>query len=142
MAGLVTMPFHPMFVHFPIAFFLSALGLEILSRIFGNERWSQTAFQLFVLACLSTPLVVLTGLWEAKRLNLVSHPVLDIHRSFALITMVSSLSAWVIISFLRKKNQKATKALTLFFLVILVCLVIIVAYNGGRMVYEYGAGVA
>ena len=77
---------HPKLVHFPIALFTSAMGLEVLSLCFKKESLHRTAVHIYILAALISPLVVLTGLQDAQHLHL-NHPVLTIHRNFALLTM-------------------------------------------------------
>lgn len=83
-------PIHPKVVHFPVALFMTALGLDLAGLIFKRESFHKTAVQIYVIAALVTPLVVRTGIWEAARLHL-SHPVLEKHRVLALWTMWASL---------------------------------------------------
>ena len=95
-----SIPLHPMVVHFPIALFISAMVLEILSRIFKKESLHQTALQLFIFATFITPFVALTGLWEANEEHLVRHRVLDLHKFFAFATMILSLLSLGVLWFL------------------------------------------
>ena len=130
---------HPMVVHFPIALFVSALILELGSLLFKKENLHQTAVVIYVLATVIAPLVVWTGLEEAERVHLTHHPVLDLHRNFALLTMYSSLLSLPILFLLRK--SKALRWIFLIQLLMVVSFVTLTAYNGGRMVYEYGVGI-
>ena len=136
-AGL---PLHPMLVHFPIALFVSSLGLEIFSFIFKKDSLHRSALYLYILAALLSPLVVLTGLAEAEEMHL-KHRVLDLHKFFALLTMSSSLISLPILWFVHKQNERSARFLFIFFAVMIVIFVTLAAYNGGRMVYEYGIGV-
>nr|MBP9855290.1 hypothetical protein [Candidatus Omnitrophota bacterium] len=51
---------HPRMIHFPIALFIGAMGMEILSFIFKKETLHRTALHMYILAAVITPLVVLT----------------------------------------------------------------------------------
>ena len=130
-----------MLVHFPIALFVGALVFEILGLILKIEPFRKTALHIYTFAALFSPLVVLSGLEEADDLNL-RHPILSWHKNFALWTMWFSLVSLPILWFIRKK---ISKSFSILFLTILVCVVVLVtltAYNGGRLVYEYGVGSA
>ena|SRR3989338_4548701 len=130
---------HPKLIHFPIALFLSAMGLEVLSLILKKDNLHRTALHIYILAALITPLAVLTGLQEAKHINL-NHPILTTHKNFALLTMWGSLASLPILWFVRK-NTKVFRIVFLIFTLIIVIFVTIAGHNGGRMVYEYGVGV-
>ncbi len=133
-------PIHPKVVHFPIALFMTALGLDLASLIFKRESFHKTAVQIYVIAALMTPLVVRTGIWEATRLHL-SHPVLEKHRVFALWTMGTSLISLPVLWFIKQKSQKFFRVFFIVFLIVIAGLVTVAGHNGGRMVYEYGVGV-
>ena len=144
-------PIHPKIVHFPIALFMTALGLDFVSLIFpatggsalGGEKESlhKTAMHIYVIAALMTPLVVRTGLWEEERLHL-GHPVLETHRMFALWTVWVSLMSLPVLWFIKQKSQKIFRVFFIIFLIVVAGLVTLTGHNGGRMVYEYGVGVA
>ncbi len=131
---------HPMIIHFPIALFLMALALDILSFVTKKETFHQSALTLYVIAALLTPLVVRTGIWEATKIGL-SHPLLDEHRTFALWTMWTSLMSLPLLWLIKKEAPKYFRILFLVFLISTAILVSIGADKGGRMVYEYGVGI-
>ena len=130
---------HPKVIHFPIALFIGAMGMEVLSLVFKKDNLHWTAFHMYVFATVITPFVVLTGLQEAEHLHL-SHPILTIHRNFALLTMWGSLVSLLILWLAKKKGEKALRIIFIFFLLMLAIFVSIAGHNGGRMVYEYGVG--
>ena len=130
---------HPKVIHFPIALFIGAMGMEVLSLIFKKDNLHRTALHMYILATVITPFVVLTGLQEAEHLHL-SHPILTIHRNFALLTMWGSLVSLPVLWLASKKGEKVLRIVFLIFLLMLVAFVSITGYNGGRMVYEYGVG--
>jgi uncharacterized membrane protein len=131
---------HPMLVHFPVALFVCALGLEAVSLIFKKERLHATAVVIYILAALSTPFAALTGLWEAWELHL-NHPVLNLHRTFAFWTMGVSLVSLAVLGMVRKRAPSRFRLLFILFAVTTAMLVSLAAHNGGRMVFEYGIGV-
>lgn len=134
--------FHPILVHFPIALFISAMGLEILAIVFKKENLQEASWLNFILAVLITPLVVLTGWQEARHLHL-SHKVADIHKIFAFwtfgISSILAIGLWLI---KKKFSKKLFRILFFISLILVVALVSICGYYGGRLVYEYGIGVA
>ena len=119
MAG-VDIPLHPMVVHFPIALFISALGLEILSLILKKESLHRTALQIYILAAIVAPFVVWTGLKEAEKWHLVNHPVLNLHRNFALLTMWSALITLPVLWIVKKRLSHAFRWMFLIFLLMVV----------------------
>ena len=130
---------HPKVIHFPIALFLGAMGMECFSLIFKKDNLHQTAFHMYIFATVITPVVVLTGLQEAEHLHL-SHPILTIHRNFALLTMWGSLVSLLILWLAKKKGEKVLRIIFIVFLLMFAAFVSVAGYNGGRMVYEYGVG--
>ena len=131
---------HPMLVHFPIALFVSALVFELLYLLLKKEFLHQAALTVYVLAVCLAPLAVLTGLREADELHL-KHPVLDIHRRFALSALWISLASLPVFWLAHRKSKKLFNALFFGTLLAVVACVCVAAYNGGRLVYEYGVGV-
>jgi len=132
---------HPIIVHFPVALFLTAAGLEVLSLIFKKESLHQTAWHLFILAVAAAPLAVWTGLQEAEEHNLINHAVFNLHKNFGLLTMWGSLVSLPVILFFKKKNTRWFRTVFVVCAFLISMSVAITAYNGGKMVYEYGIGV-
>ena len=128
-----------MLIHFPIALFIAALGFEVASVILRKEKLHQTAFSLYVLAALVSPVVVQTGLWEEDALR-IHHPILEIHETFALLTMWGALASLPIFWLVKKKKPAFFRRVFIFFTLLIAATVTIAAYNGGKMVFEYGIG--
>ena len=133
-------PLHPKVVHFPIALFVTAFGLEVLSLISKKNIFHQCAVCSYVLAAFAAPLVVRTGLWEEARLKL-HHPLLEQHEAFALWTMWTSLISLPVLWLVYRKSQKVFRIFFILCLMSAVTLVALTADKGGDMVYKYGVGV-
>lgn len=131
---------HPKLIHFPIALFISAMGLELLSLFSKNEKLHWTAIHIYILATLVTPLVVITGLQDANHLNL-HHPVLTIHEKYGHLTMWTSLASLPILWLVNRQSPKVMKVIFMLLLLVIATFVTITGHNGGRMVYEYSVGV-
>lgn len=134
-------PYHPLFVHFPVALFLMSLVFEVVSRVFRHDRLHHAAFYMFIAATLITPWTVRTGEMQAHALNL-HHPVLESHERFAELTLWLSVIAWPVVYFLSARHPRAARWVFLGALVALAVTVSLAAHFGGRMVYEYGVGVS
>ncbi len=135
------MPLHPKVVHFPIALFITALGFEILSVVFKKEPFHRTAWYLFVFASLMTVIVVRTGILEQARLHM-NHPILSEHRTYALWTMWGALVALPCLMALKRFTPQIFRGIFLCVLILVSVGVSVTGHHGGRMVYEYGAGVS
>jgi uncharacterized membrane protein len=133
-------PMHPKLVHFPIALIITALILDILSRIFRRGNLHEAAVVIYVVAVFFTPVVVWAGLWEQQRLHL-HHPVLAQHKLYAFVTMWLSLLSLPALWLIKIKFLKAFRIVFSCLLLCLAMLVTVTGYYGGKMVYEYGAGV-
>lgn len=131
---------HPMVVHFPIALLISAFIFETGYHLFKRESLHQTAIYIYGLAVCVTPFVVWTGLLEAER-NHLNHPVLTLHRNFALVVCWMSLISVPGLWWIHKRSTKIFKLVFLILLAVLSACVVVTAFNGGRLVYEYGIGV-
>ena len=123
---------HPKLVHFPIALFLSAWVLVVLSQLLKKEPMYKAAMYVYVMAAFSSALAVLSGLWEANRLNL-HHPVLYAHRNYAIILLIVS---WIGVVAMRRRP------LFICFCWLTAVLVFVVGYFGGELVFHYGVGVS
>ena len=132
--------FHPMLVHFPIALFVGALVMEIISLLFKRDNLHRTAIHMCVLGVSLLPLVVLTGLEEVEELK-VRHPVANLHKNLAFGTAGISVLAVPCLLFFLKRAARQFRFFFIIFLLLIVGFVTATAYNGGRLVYEYGVGV-
>ena len=92
------------------------------------------------MAVLLSPLVVQTGHWEEEKLQ-IHHRVFELHETFATWTMWMGLVALAVLWLVKKRFDKYFRTVFLVFLLCCAVLVSLTAYNGGRLVYEYGIGI-
>lgn len=139
-AFFMTLPaIHPLIVHFPIALAMTAFFFQILGIFKSDEKFLKTAWYLLLCVAVVMPLAALTGWFEVERIKL-RHPILDAHRLAGFIALGL---AWIAVAtgyFLRQSNKQKFVLLILLFLLALS--VGIAGFYGGKMVYEYGVGVA
>jgi uncharacterized membrane protein len=131
---------HPLVVHFPIALFISAVIFEAAAFILRKESFHQAAVYIYVLAGVMTPLAVYTGMEEAAHEHL-KHPIADLHRSLALGVMGTAFVSLPLLRVVHRRFARYFRFVFMVFLISLAVLVALTAYNGGRLVYEYGIGV-
>ena len=130
---------HPIVVHFPIALLLTAFGVEILSLLFKKENLHQAAWYNYLLGILATIAAILAAWWDGETLK---HPIFYAHRNFAYATLGIALLSGIILSLIKKRNDKIFRIAFFISLLVIVILVSITGYFGGRLVYDYGIGVA
>ena len=134
-------PWHPMLVHFPIALTVMALVFALIGFGRADNSWYKAAVRLTWTAALSCWPAALAGLLEARRLG-IHHPLVDNHRTVALI-LTAVLTVGVLIhGRLSCKAAGEARWFLVFMLIIAVTLAAVTGYWGGHMVYEYGLGVA
>ncbi len=129
-------PTHPMFIHFPIAFYLGTLVLDVMSRMNPSPGLVRVGTYLLVMAVIGTVPLVITGLidWagmvpgSSKRRLATQHMLAQLAaNAFFVVTLV-----------IRWPNRSQPQADTLWIaLEVIGYLVIIVGqYLGGVLVYE------
>jgi uncharacterized membrane protein len=135
-------PSHPMFVHFPIAFYLAVLVFDVMALIEPNAGLMQANIYLLFGALLATVILAITGLvdWfgmvkgSSKRRLATTHLLVQITAAlFFQFTLI-----------LRLGNQGVDQPETLWVILeVIGYLVIIVGqYLGGVLVYERGMRVS
>lgn len=134
---------HPVFVHFPIALFLTSIAFYLLGGILKREDWLHVGKWLLFVGTLSTLFTAWTGLQAARTVSHggETHTILMLHQylGLAILGLSVALSVWVGIA----RENLPRKGKTVFFamLVLLGLLVVQTADLGGRMVFLNGVGV-
>lgn len=138
------MPLHPVTVHFPIATMFVVLGLCVWRLVKElSPDISKLTFYLFAISELALLITVLTGRASGQDLlpSEELREVLDLHEilGYAVIWANGLLLIWMYL----RHHRWERKELAGFVLVLgLICgLMAFSSHLGGRMVYEFGAGV-
>jgi uncharacterized membrane protein len=131
-------PSHPMFVHFPIAFYLAVLVFDVFALIEPNAGLMQANIYLLGGAAIATVILVITGLvdWfgmvrgSSKRRLATKH----------LLVQVTGTAFFLITFLLRLGNQGVDRPETLWLVLEIIGYLILIVgqYLGGVLVYEKG----
>lgn len=134
--------FHPLVVHFPLAFLTGAALLYLLAGLARRESWGWTALWFLVLGTVSAAVAVATGLYAEPGVMIarsVRAQLLEPHKRLMLATFALStvLSLWAVAD-----RPIPTKGRLIFLLLLLLLLAGMTwgADYGGRLVYDYNAG--
>jgi uncharacterized membrane protein len=134
--------YHPLLVHFPIAFIYGASLLYFVAWIAASEKLQWAAFWVLLLAALSAAIALASGFYAAPGL-MVSQSVRDellAHHKHLMVSasiLTGVLTLWALAS-----RPMPTRARVLFMAGLLALMVMIAAGAdlGGEMVYGYNAG--
>jgi uncharacterized membrane protein len=134
--------YHPLLVHFPIAFIYGASLLYFVAWITASEKLQWIAMWMLVLAALSAGLTLVSGFYAAPGL-MVSESVRDellAHHKHLMVSasiLTGVLTLWALAS-----RPMPTRARFLFMAGLIALMVLIAAGAdlGGEMVYGYNAG--
>ena len=134
--------YHPMFVHFPIAFWLGALLFEFLAVRRASEDFHRTAARLLYLGTLAGAFTAMTGWWAGDSIPAgPAQQALERH-SFLMLTSFSvALGLCIFAFFARKDFTQKYRKLLLLGLLVLAVLLTIGADRGAQLVYQYGSAV-
>lgn len=134
---------HPLFVHFPIAFFTAFFVIDCLGALSKKTQWRYVAGWLLHLGTIAAIFTVIAGLFAAESVEHGEdvHEIMERHEhiGIAVLSLALFLSAW------RLKqwgiNSKGSNTLFLAFSGFLCLLISLGADLGGLMVYQYGVSV-
>ena len=129
-------PSHPMFVHFPIAFYLATLVFDVMSRLTPSPGLVRAGTYLLVGAALSTVILVITGLVDytgmipgsSKRKTATKHMLANFV-SFGFFA-TSLVLRWP------NRDQPQAEMVWIVLEVIGFLVVSVAQYLGGVLVYE------
>ncbi len=134
---------HPLFVHFPIAFWLGALLFELLAVVRASEEWHRTAVRLLYLGTLCAFAAVGTGLLAEESVpeKGPAHDVFEIHETMMYVTTSVAVGLCMFAFFMRKKFTPGLRKLLLAGLVVLAVLLTLGSDRGAQLVYQYATSV-
>lgn len=134
---------HPLFVHFPIAFWFGALLFEALGIWRSNDEWHRTAVRLLYLGTLAAFAAAFTG-WLAESSvepSIEIQRVFDVHETLMLIA-TSFATALSIYCFAKRADFAAnSRRILLVGLIVLATLTVVGTDRGAQLVYQYGQSV-
>ncbi|MBK8816474.1 MAG: DUF2231 domain-containing protein, partial [Methylococcaceae bacterium] len=145
MPGIAAMDnIHPLFVHFPIAFFFAFFIFELLGTCLKKAQWRYLASWLLYLGTIAAVFTVLAGLFAAESVE-HSEDVHDImerheHIGIAVLSLALVLSAWRMKRW-GSPSSTGTNPVFITLAGVLCLLISIGADLGGLMVYGYGVSV-
>ncbi len=133
--------YHPLLVHFPIAFIYGASLMYFLAWISGSEKLQWTALWMLILAALSAAAALASGFYAAPGLMIsesVRNELLNHHKHLmvAASILTAALTLWALAS-----RPMPTRGRYLFMagLIALMGLIAAGADLGGEMVFAYNA---
>ncbi len=143
---------HPMLVHFPIVFFLTLAGFDLVAywrgtSITGRSIAGSIAAGLAVLAGLSAIATMIFGsiALETAVAGGVSETLTETHEGLGTLTAIA-FAVWALArAFVWWRNLRlgrGAEGVAVLVEVAGAILVIVVAYYGGQLVYEFGVNVA
>ncbi len=136
------MPLHPMFVHFPIAFFTLFVLLEII-WIFSQKEWvrNSSVLTLFLGLLFAIP-TLLSGEASAENFEKLEQfeSLIETHETFAKLTVAAFFIAFIIKILLLKMNKLNTKTNWIVIAIALIGLYLLIqtGLKGGELVYKHG----
>ena len=135
--------YHPLFVHFPIAFWLAALLFEALAVLRSSAEWHRTAARLLYLGTLAAFAAAGTGLLAEESVPETgpAHEVMELHERLMLLTTSAAIGLCMFAFFLRQRFTPGRQKLFLLGLVILATLLAVGADRGAQLVYQHGVAV-
>ncbi len=140
--------YHPLLVHFPIAFFILYFIFETSGILLEKEYLLKSALIILALGVISSLESVLTGNQAEQLLKVQGilsseiHEVIEEHESWATITLWYFVFVLTLRVFLTVNKKFIGKIRYVFIILSLVGVFLIYKTGeyGGKLVYEHGAG--
>jgi uncharacterized membrane protein len=133
---------HPLFVHFPIVLWLTALLVEIVAMWNRKDATHRAAVWLLWLGTIGGTFAVFSGLQAGHAVpSGPAGPVLEIHEELMLTSYFIAVGLSAFALFLGQQLTHGLKVVVLIGLLILAAITTIGADRGAEMVYRYGIGV-
>jgi uncharacterized membrane protein len=138
---------HPIVVHFPIAFLITAIFVDILSVFLKRQDWIKySAIMLYSIGTVAAVIAYLSGRQAADSVYLppLANPVLNHHADLALMTvfffifftLIRVISVWKV-----KKKYVLISIILLILSLPGLYLIIETGEHGAELVYNHGVGV-
>ena len=138
---------HPLIVHFPIAWLIAAMVVDLVSLILPRAKWADTtAACLYPAGAISAIAAFVTGRQAGAGVLIpgMGHAVLMEHWNWALATtiyFVVAATARVVITWRGRRPSWWARAASAALGAAGILLLFHTAEQGARLVYEHGVGV-
>ncbi len=140
--GLVTATdWHPLFVHFPIAFWSGAFLFALLGAVRASDRLVETGRWLLYLGVAGAIPAAATGWWAMTRVG--EDPIHDrvhVHQYFMLAATGLAIAAAITGFALRRRADARARWVLAAMLGATVAVTTLGADRGAELVYRYGVG--
>lgn len=139
------MSVHPLIVHFPIALLLTSILADLLGLLRPGSVFKEIAFFLLILGAVGAIAAGVSG--DRASETVAPLPALreavEQHEDFGTGTIWLFLALLLARLYLVTKGRFVSIFRTTYLLISLIAggLLMATGYSGGRLVYEYGAGV-
>ena len=129
--------FHPLLVHFPIAWLILLLMVEMAGWIGGNAAWRNWGGLLGGLTFLSYIPAGIAGFMRASQLGQIqsSMPLMESHRNYALISAGLLLVAMVLRQLWNKRPDGYRRWSSPALLIAATVFIALAGHKGGQMVF-------
>ncbi len=133
---------HPILVHFPIVFWLTAIVMDVAGFCARRERWLAVGKGLLIAGTVSALYAVVCGIFAETWAARAGVPIerIETHETAAIV------ATWIFIALTAARlyltpQQPFRFASYLGVGILTSSLLIVTAYSGGELVYRYGSGV-
>lgn len=135
---------HPIFVHFPIAFWLGALLFYALGVARQRDDFFTAGRWLLYVGTASAALAVGTGFWATEKMghDTPGHELIHVHRDFMLVTTGLAVATTILAFIWRRSASKAVRWTQVGLLGATIAVMTLGTDRGAELVYRYGIGVA
>lgn len=139
-------PLHPIVVHFPIALLPAALLLELVGHLGRRDEFRKVALWLLAIGVAMALISVLTGklgeeVAEQTMGSEAGEELLHLHERVAYLTTIVWSIALLLRIYLERPGTERWRSLFFAFALLGILSLFLTGFLGGRLVYEYGAGV-
>lgn len=135
--------FHPMAVHFPIVFWITATALWLYALVRNSQKAWDVGLLLHVFGVVSAAVTIATGFLATAKTGHdgPGHDLVHVHRDIMIYTsiyalLVTSLAVW------KRYGSRVMKAALFVLALLLVGALVYGADRGAELVFRYGIGVA
>ncbi len=133
---------HPLFLHFPIAFWMTSLLFWTLGFLSGSARCLLFGRWLLYLGTIAAVPTAATGLWAESEIGHDSpgHEFIHVHRNWMIGTAMAALFTTGVAFGKRRSARLMDRAAVLALLLLTNALLVLGADRGAFLVYERGVG--